>query len=1353
MILPIARTVRRRNPDNTLSEPSGFDAYKDLRAWVLLGDPGAGKTKTFEVLATQEGGQYVRASDFLDITSPDGYGTPLFIDALDEATALEGKSPLGRIRSKLSELRIQTFRISCREADWRGTTDSSALQQLVEEGQFAELHLAPLDAEQARRFAGYWLKSNEAKAMAFVREAERRDLDGLLTNPQTLRMLIEAVGSKSDEWPSSKKEVYQKACSKLVQEQNQVHQDTQRDTSLTDAQLLEAAAYLCAVMLLSGSSSIALGRSNATQTHTLELNMLSADKAASPPNLQACQAALRTHLFGSNGAGDFIPVHRTVAEYLGATYLAERIRAHLPANRVLALIQGEEGGVVPELRGLHAWLATASSNHVRKTLIEHDALGLVLHGDVRDFSVTEKKHILHALQREAERYVHFRSQNWASHPFGALATEDMQDTFRTWLQSSDRTPPHQAVLDCVLDAMTHGQAMPELDSNLEQLVRDKRYLPEIRRSALTVLCTHSEKSRDWAAPQRLLEAIKKQEVQDADDALLGVLLRSLYPVIITPQTIWGYYKPSFLISSSSQWEFWHNLGTRYTPRESLPSLMDALVSTDIRLQSNGDDYFLSSLIGDTLLEAITNFGEQSETSRLYAWLKLGMGVYQDNGLEEEKRQAVGRWIAERPKIYKALFEYGISSQEHSQKSEDLWLYEVKNTLCEAAPPTDAADWYLALAKDRNSKLRQLLIAEAFLLIGRREGENSQLECMEFWANAHPEDSEWIAQGWMSCPYPPDEVHQGLIRRGLERKQRDAQERSEELAFLRKELPLLTSQEPHNGLLIHLGHHYLRDTRTSSDQTPKKSLLTYLNNDPHWVDMALVGLRQYLDKVDIPDVTRIFDSYINSRRFSIADPCLAAMHLRFSEAPTSAFDLPASLLEKLIAFFLTSHHGNTPAWFSELLQTQPDLVAPVMKQLMRMQISAKAEHVQYLHALAHDEKYKTLAQKITPELIEALPEKAGKAQLRSVRQLIVCLLRVLASPLQQSLIAQKLAISKMDVAQRVYWLCAGAQVSPELYLEMLKSYLGNNQSRAAHANALLQEQRQERYDPDLLTLDVKAFFVELLGARFTPAEESSTGEAYMVTPAMESMRFVQQLITSIGRNPSEDARLALENLELNHALSPWTVVIQHAIYEQKILRRKALFKPASVLEVCQTLANLQPANAADLHALVLDHLKQLAHEIRNGNTNDYTQYWDSDKPKIENDCRNALLSDLKKHLHPLGVNAEPEGNYADHKRADIKVLYGTYQIPIEIKRDAHKDLWKAIHEQLIAKYSRESSSDGYGIYIVFWFSHTPMPVAGDGGNRPKTPQELQQRLAATVPNTHKGKISVLVIDCAQPLRAQ
>lgn len=1348
MTLAIERMVRERKQDGMLSEPKVLAEYQDLQAWVLLGDPGAGKTKTFESLAQTEGGDYVKARDFLDLTPRGGYRTPLFIDGLDEASALEGQAPLGRIRKKLHELGTSSFRISCREADWRGNTDSQALQQLVGTDQFAELHLAPLDTAQILAFAAYWLKGSKAQAQAFVTEAHRRSLDGLLSNPQTLRMLIEAVGPEG--WPNSKAQTYAKACEKLVREQNEEHLAAQRDTSLTDAQLLHAASYLSAVMLLSGSASIALQKHKQPLPHVVETNMLTTDSRETP-SLNACRAALHTPLFKGDETGNVTPVHRTVAEYLGATYLAERIRAHLPANRVLSLIQGEDGGVVPELRGLHAWLAAVANDSVRSTLIDHDPLGLVLHGDVQSFNVDEKVRLLNALLSEATRYIHFRSQNWTSQPFGALATLDMQEVFRKWLQSPERTPAHQAVLGCVLDAMEHGQYMPALASELKRIVEDKTYWPGLRRNALNTLLVYAEKTNDLTAPQRLLQAVHSGDIEDSEDDLLGVLLQRLYPRAIHAKDLWRYYKPSSPTSINSHWEFWRYLATRYAPREDIPALTDALLATNIRLRSDGDEHHLAEIFGDFLHEAVVHFGENCTIERLYAWLTLSIGAYSDNNLPADKKNQLGQWLSAHPDIYKKLVEYGISKFELSDQPEHLWLYEIRNMLCEATPPSDAANWYLILAEARNDTFRRQLIRESFLITEQRNGSGASLELLSQWSKKCPEDAEWITQGWLSCPYPPDEQHQDFINKRVERKKEKTQAEKEELEFLRGELPKLTSEDAHTGLLANIGQVYLKFLQNSTAKTPHERLLEILNNDPHWVQMALAGLRQCLLRKDLPTVTEILALHLKSRRYTIAIPCLAAIELLYNEKPASMPDISESLLEKLVAFRLTSNSGNTPAWFLYLFQQKPDIVAPVMQQLMAQQIASKAEHVQGLYALAHDSNYIRIAELITPALIQALPAKAAKKQLNSVRELITCLLRTLDRVTQLALIEYQLAKPKMDVAQHVYWLTAGVQVAPALYLATLKQYLGTNQSRASHAYDLLREQCKEREGQEQLTLEAKVFFIELLGARFTPSEEPERIKVYRVSPAMESMHFVQQLISTIAADPSDSACQSLRELVQAPPLKPWSTALQQAVYEQQIVRRKALFKPASIPEVCKTLANLQPANATDLHALVVDHLTQLVHEIRHGNTNDYGQYWDGEKPKIENDCRDALLSDLKKHLLALHINAEPEGNYADRKRADIKIIYDALQIPIEIKRDSHKDIWKAIHEQLIARYSREHASDGYGVYIVFWFYKDPMPVAGDGGNKPKTPQELQQRLTDTVPKELKNKITVLVIDCSKPLK--
>lgn len=222
------------------------------------------------------------------------------------------------------------------------------------------------------------------------------------------------------------------------------------------------------------------------------------------------------------------------------------------------------------------------------------------------------------------------------------------------------------------------------------------------------------------------------------------------------------------------------------------------------------------------------------------------------------------------------------------------------------------------------------------------------------------------------------------------------------------------------------------------------------------------------------------------------------------------------------------------------------------------------------------------------------------------------------------------------------------------------------------------------------------------------------------------------------------------------LEPWHKRLCHAAQVQRIARRKACFQRLEVAEVCRTLANRGPANAADLVALADAHLRDLAGKIRDGNTNDYRQYWSLDesnkklsRSKPENDCRDALLSDLAERLGRLGVDAIKEGYYAEDKRADIRLSFGGAQgfnVPIEIKKDNHSDLWRAIHEQLIERYTRDPGAAGFGIYLVFWFGGNDMPLPQEG-KKPRSAAELEERLRQTLSVEESRRVRVCVIDCA------
>ena len=122
------------------------------------------------------------------------------------------------------------------------------------------------------------------------------------------------------------------------------------------------------------------------------------------------------------------------------------------------------------------------------------------------------------------------------------------------------------------------------------------------------------------------------------------------------------------------------------------------------------------------------------------------------------------------------------------------------------------------------------------------------------------------------------------------------------------------------------------------------------------------------------------------------------------------------------------------------------------------------------------------------------------------------------------------------------------------------------------------------------------------------------------------------------------------------------------------------------------------------------------------------------------------------MEPMGIEAHPEGMYAENTRADIRVMANPdIAIPIEIKRDTHRDIWRAINEQLVAKYTRAPESEGYGIYLAFWFGPTqakkiPKPPHG---KRPKTPAEFRKLLEEMIPRSLRGRIKVVTVDVSPP----
>ena len=137
MIVPRTCTeISAKNEDQHKEKESRpIEAFRDVPAYVLLGDPGAGKTTAFEAeceaLGEKAYFRVITADEFLtyDVSDlpPEWREKTLFIDGLDEVRAgAQGESAFREIRKLLRALGKPCFRLSCRQADWLGTNDQEA---------------------------------------------------------------------------------------------------------------------------------------------------------------------------------------------------------------------------------------------------------------------------------------------------------------------------------------------------------------------------------------------------------------------------------------------------------------------------------------------------------------------------------------------------------------------------------------------------------------------------------------------------------------------------------------------------------------------------------------------------------------------------------------------------------------------------------------------------------------------------------------------------------------------------------------------------------------------------------------------------------------------------------------------------------------------------------------------------------------------------------------------------------------------------------------------------------------------------------------------------------------------------
>ena len=1288
--------------------------YRDCGAYILLGEPGMGKTTSFDHEAQETpNGCYVSARDFIDgIGERDWSGKTLFIDGLDEARAEGNNTAIGAVRRKIYQLDCKRFRISCRAADWR-ESDRGDLSKICA-GELTVLELAELSGTDMYRIIANSKKIPDARD--FLSTAREMGVGGLITNPQTLNMLIDAVSGNEQKWPVNKQQVFELACAKMVEESNPIHAQAQEFQN----DLLDAAGLICAVQLLGNQSRLDF---NEIKKWPIEEKRLQ----------NSLGNARKTRLFKTKGEY----VHRSIAEYLAAKFIDRKIKAGLLPERVLAICAGYDGGVVTALRGLLAWLSVFNE-YIRDSLIAQDALGIVLYADAEILPPEYKGKLLKQLIADAERN-RLAQLDWFSNRFTSLIAPETESLILSVLERPCRTEAERFLTYMLLKGLVEKEPLAGLKSALLAIVLDKKHISDMRCQALSCYIKYCRDNAEELL--ELLERLRNLPPDRNEAALIDSLLDKLFPGLITIDTVFDYrVKIDFCPIISSM--FWEEFPSKINDDE-LPHVLDVLSE---KPAGYIDEYFygLAHVFGELLLKALHMFGNTISNDRLYDWLSIGLDQCCKVILNTEHARQITDWLEAHESRCFGLLTAGISRLDTALALNPMQDWEINWDLEKIAGRWYGANitenpgsWWLERALlVSNTSLAKCCFIKAFC---------SKPANLARWVKQHPQFLD-VYQDLLQ-PFP--KVQDPVIEKSIEqRRERENEILNQYLAHL----PELADGTAPPGLYEYMTQ-FMDDGFFNSNKLPK-----YLSENQALMTAMESGLAKIIYREDVPDAVLIFAAEKNQRRYLIARPFVAGINRVYKHNPDIINQLNRQQLAKALAFCFTLGKFSDE-WFLTVCRQQPEWVANLYLQYYRKLIHLKSVYLNGVNHLSQHQECAPVFRLSLLPILEKFPVRSWQQRNNELLHLLLRATELLDKDILLKLATKKLAFSSMDITQRMYWLATGFAITPGNYFEQVGTNLfGNPQRVSCFAKCFFYLTMHNSGLVELPPLAC-ALLIRLFGASTSAIDTENIREnAVFSYYDIAEQDYVKVLLATLESNPGDESANALDSLLHEPALLDWRPLIERAAAGQQLARRDATFHYPGVAQVINTLLNANPANVDDIAALAMDCFRELAKEMHTTNTNRYEQFWEFKSkqnpiPIDENRCRNRLVDLITDKLQHYGILVELEAYQPNNKRADIKLSAiindKRRELPIEIKCDYHPKLWTAMENQLINQYCISADCDGRGIYLVLWFN---------ARNSEKKPQkrdaytplaesamELEDMLKSQLNEQQRLRIKVLVLD--------
>jgi hypothetical protein len=1320
----ISRRISVKNQHGEEIEYTDADFFGSNAPLIILGEPGAGKSELLRFANEKYETRIYKASAVGALPVFDDQSNVIIVDGIDEITAYATGTPINNILVKLPQTSL--FVLSCRAADWQDTINTGIINQKWQQQPIVG-RVMPLNEQEIIDFVD--ANGEGQNGDEFLKEARQRDVVDLLRNPQNLLLLLKVVKSKG--WPATRLELYENASLELIKEDNDDHSSINR-TRPASEQLIEAAGFICAQLLLSGKASISLdGQGDGEYPKASELTSVDIE-------YDVIQSALSTKLFRVTGQNLLEPCHRTVAEFLAAKWISKALQQQLSLKRIENILYGSSYIVPAALRGLHAWIATLNLSLADK-FIERDPYGFFRYGDPTVLTILQAQRLLSSLEKVADTDPYFRSEDWhATFGKGLARIELCDDIIRVIRNSSSYQLSH-----LIMESIQGDAFADEIASELLAIVTDNTATPLERHAAVNVLaeCNNKPNWNDLVVNLKKIHGFESlrialEIVQDQIDLFCG---KTLAEILVELASVGDEDDSSSYIG----------LGYGLQRKLSLVQLEDGLdVLSEALIEKEKKGHVKSGDLEGWLhkfMQERFERGSMPIAKTVWSWLK---------NLKRYSSYQKSNWDKYSVEFFAQNVQYRRALQAEALKSfdniDDLWLgfFHIRDISPGLWIGEDDLIFHLSnLIKEKDlypdwDQRWKLLVrwgqvhsdfTGTFMDFARNQASQSDILSSHLKELEKPPEVDWEKE---------TEERQRKYRLKQEKKKLV---RHQSVAKIQTEL--MTGK--HLNALSAVANAYLgRFSDFKEIGNPTNRVIELVGSK--MAAVAFEGLNVVIARDEIPTARQIIELHAKkNNRYYVEDILLAHCDMRIRNSRDLA-DLPIDIVCSALAAchwnldFGDDITSSLREQLEEIVFADKAVKEAFVRDTIEPYLNSNTEHVSGLYRLSHEDVFIDIVGLLAIEWIEKFVQLSNK----SLWELLYAAIRYSSRDRLIELIRDRISNEKWnDEEQRNIWLSMAFLLDFDNSYELLTSFAVEKKD---HLWSLREMYKPQQEGWPKLNSAQHNFLIINFSSSWPPVDSPSGGWGGDNNP-WDASRFIQDRITDLATDLSDQAEEMLRNLLDSKGVEGYQDHIKHVYAQQTRNRVEEKNELLSIIEVRKILLQGEPSNHDDLQALVMDELAELQDRIRNSSTNDILPFWNGDIPYDENYCRDRIASALNLSLGHYNIRAHTEGTMPDNKRCDLLITHGQMDVPIEIKGQWHSEIWTAAEEQL-QNYTNEYRAKGRGIYLVLWFgylgvSHQKNPRGWNDQDLPKTLDEMKSLLKIKYANVSETT-KIIVLDLSK-----